>query len=181
MKWFYFFCCLIKSCFNKTKAKKRKHSEEEDDDDSDEWVDVSSEEETKNDDENVESQVPKLTLAQKEKKASKISSEKIFTQEDFKRIKIEQLKKKVTDKNFTKGKNKNETISIDTDEDEETIKAKRFDLLFLVLIIIKNIFLFELLLFEKNKRDGLVPLSSITHINKKKSHDKESRLETVQV
>jgi len=103
-------------------SKKRMHSEDED---SDEWIDV-SDEEAESEVPIEESLEPKLTLAQKEKKASKASTEKIFTQEDFKRIKIEQLKKKVTDKNFIKGKNKKETISIDTDENEEEEKAKRF-------------------------------------------------------
>ncbi len=113
----------------KPKSKKRKHSEddEEDDDDESEWVNISDQD---GDDANKEeTTVSKLTLEEKEQKASKISTEKIFTQEDFKKIKIEQLKKKITDKNFTKGKNKNQqqTVQIDTDSgsDNEAKQAKR--------------------------------------------------------
>ncbi len=89
---------------------------------------MSSDEE--NAQENVENdQVNQMTLEEKEEKATKISTEKILTQEDFKKIRLEQLKKKVTDKNFAKsgGAKKRKVISIDDDEeeDEENAKAKR--------------------------------------------------------
>jgi hypothetical protein len=48
---------------------------------------------------------------------------RIFTQEDFKRIRLEQLKKKVIDKNFAKSKRKN--IEIDTDSEKED-ELKRY-------------------------------------------------------
>ena len=105
-----------------TSKKRKKHSEDEDDEE--EWIDVSSEEDR---DDEAEKETPVetlLTLKEKEEKAAKISTEKILTQEDFKRIHVEQLKKKITDKNFVKGNKK--TISIETDdEDEENAKAKR--------------------------------------------------------
>jgi len=103
--------------------KRKKHSE--DDEDEEEWVDVSSEENS--DDEANETEKPGdalMTLKEKEEKAAQISTEKILTQDDFKRIRIEQLKKKVTDKNFTKGGKK--TISIGTDDEEEESQAKRY-------------------------------------------------------
>lgn len=108
---------------NKPKTKKRKHSEDEDEED--EWVDVSDDDINPEDLKTEDNAVSKMTLEEKEKKASQVSSDRIFTQEDFKKIRIEQLKKKVTDKNFTKGKNK-KNVSIDTDSEDEEALAKRF-------------------------------------------------------
>ena len=105
-----------------TSKKRKKHSEDEDDEE--EWIDVSSEEDRDDESEKETPVETLLTLKEKEEKAAKISTEKILTQEDFKRIHVEQLKKKITDKNFVKGNKK--TISIETDdEDEENAKAKR--------------------------------------------------------
>lgn len=102
------------------KSRKRKHSEVDEDSDEEEWVKVSDEEEQLKDETST-----KLTLEEKEKLASKISSERIFTQEDFKRIRVEQLKKKLSDKNFVKNKDK-KTISVDTDSEEEKAMKKYF-------------------------------------------------------
>jgi len=93
-----------------------------------------------------------MTLEEKEQRAAKISTEKIFTQDDFKRIRLEQLRKKIDDKNFDKTKNK-KTITIEDLEDEENENIKA--------------------------ADGLVPLSSITYVNSKKRLDKEGRLAMV--
>ena len=113
--------------------KRKKHSEDDEDEDEEAWIDVSSEEENNDEAENSENekqQAPEdtiLTLKEKEEKASKISNERILTQEDFKKIRIEQLKKKITDKNFSKSGNQKKTISIDTDnEEDEDSKAKRY-------------------------------------------------------
>jgi protein SDA1 len=145
----------------KSSSKKRKHSEEEDEEDSDEddgWIKVSSDEEavdaeTESDVKGVDTS--KMTLEEKEKRAMDLSSQKIFTQEDFKRIRMEQMKKKLSDKGFVKDKKKKKmriNLDSDGDEDEES----------------------------RMKSDGLVPLTSITHINAKKKHDKESRVLRVQ-
>lgn len=113
----------------RNKSKKRKHSdvdEDDDDDDEGEWVDVSADEGEEGDE--TAAKTSKLTLAEKEQLASKVSTERIFTQEDFKRIRIEQLKKKISDKNFNKaGKEKgSKTITIDSDASEdEDKKLKR--------------------------------------------------------
>lgn len=115
-----------KSESDKRKNKKRKHSEDEeeeedDDDDSDGgWINVSDDEQAAEGDD-ADKPEDKLTLEEKEQLASKVSTEKIFTQEDFRRIRQAQLKKKLTDKNFLKNsKDKKKTISIDTDSEEET-------------------------------------------------------------
>ena len=132
----------------KKNKKKRKHSEDEEDDEDDEWVDVSDDEAPGE----VVAEPDKLTLEEKQSLASKISTEKIFTQEDFKKIKLEQMKKKVSDKGFNKNKNKNITVDEDNSEEE-----------------------------EKAERDGLVPLTSITYVNARRHRDKESRLESIKV
>lgn len=72
-----------------------------------------------------EAATSKLTLAEKEELASKISTERIFTQEDFKRIRLEQMKKKLSDKNFAKNKDKSKNIEIESDEENEDMKSKR--------------------------------------------------------
>jgi protein SDA1 len=117
---------------NKTKtvtSKKRKRSDDDDDEDEDEeegWCDVSSGEEGEgNENEDDESKPSKLTLEEKVKKAADVSSQRIFTQEEFKKIRAEQLKKKVTSNGFVKGKeNKKKMLKIDTDSDsyEENVK-----------------------------------------------------------
>ena len=139
--------------------KKRKHSEDEDEEESDEedWHDVSSDDdeggEVAEGEEKAE-KASKMTLEEKEKKASEASTQRIFTQEEFKKIRLEQMKKKISDKGFVKGKeNKKKMLKIDTDSDSDE---------------------------ENAKRDGLVPLTAITHINAKKKHDKESRLARVE-
>jgi protein SDA1 len=116
---------------SRRKSRKRKHSDDEDEDE-EEWVDVSEEEEEQLDDdaaadeaqEGGEKSTPKLTLEEKEHMASKISTERIFTQDEFKRIRIEQMKKKISDKNFVKNKDKNKVISIETDSEEENQSKK---------------------------------------------------------
>lgn len=106
------------------KPKKRKHSEDDEEESSEgEWVDVSSDGE---DQENSEQDQTKLmSLAEKEERAQKISTERILTQEEFKKIKIEQLKKKLTDKNFDK-KSKNKTLKIDSDVEENEERLKKY-------------------------------------------------------
>jgi protein SDA1 len=165
------------------KTKKRKLSdddEDEDDEDSEgEWVDVSSgeddEEELDNkEEENIETK--KLTLQEKEDFAMKVSTEKILTQEEFRKIRLEQLKKKVTDKGYLKGAKKRKVLNIDTDsEDDEENKAKRFVLIEISKICNLNYYVL------KFSSDGLVPLSKITSINKKTKEDKEARLARVMV
>ncbi|RNA26571.1 SDA1 -like protein [Brachionus plicatilis] len=132
------------------KPKKRKHSEDEEEENSEgEWVDVSSDGE---DEDNSEQDQNKLmSLVEKEEKAQKVSTERILTQEEFKKIRIEQMKKKLTDRNFDKN-SKNKKIKIDSDIEEDN---------------------------ERFKNNGLVPLSSITYINKKRAHDKETRMAKV--
>ena len=59
----------------------------------------------------------------------KISSEKIFTQEDFQKIRAEQIRKKMSDKNFVKAKDKGKLKNIEINSDsetEETAAAKRY-------------------------------------------------------
>lgn len=117
------------------KSKKRKHSEDEDDED--EWVNV-SDEDGEAGEENPE--LAKLTIEEKRAKAMKISSEKIFTQEDFQKIRAEQIRKKMSDKNFVKSKDKGKlkNIEINSDSDnEETAAAKRFLLNLLKITMIK--------------------------------------------
>jgi protein SDA1 len=90
----------------------------EDEDSDDEWNDVShsSDEEVLDDNEEKKEEDP---VVEKEKisKAIETSTERIFTQEDFKKIQQEQLRKKVqlTSKDAAKRK----AISIDEDSDEE--------------------------------------------------------------
>ncbi len=137
-----------------SKKRKRSDDDEDEEENDEEWIDVSSGDEEIPDNEEDPSK-PKLTLEEKEKRAIDVSSKRIFTQEDFKKIRLEQMKKKITDKGFVKGKeNKKKMLKIDTDSDSDQ---------------------------ENFKRDGLVPLTSITHINAKKKHDKESRLARIQV
>jgi hypothetical protein len=83
-----------------------------------------------------------LTLEEKEAKASKISTEKIFSQEDFKKIRLEQLKKKISDKNFVKNKSKMLKIDLDEDENSDEEANKRF--VFSIYILIKFFFLFNI-------------------------------------
>ena len=118
------------------KAKKRKYESEDEsdeDDDGGEWVDVSDED----DDEEAlaaaatggeDPATQLMTLEEKEAKAIKISTEKILTQDDFKKIRLEQLKKRITDKNFVKNPlKKRKTINIDeSDGSDDESKAKRF-------------------------------------------------------
>lgn len=109
------------------KPKKRKHSEDDEDDSSDgEWVDISSDgEDNQNGEVNSEQDATKfMTLAEKEERAQKISTERILTQEEFKKIRIEQMKKKLTDKNFDKKSNK-KTIKIDSDFEENDERLKK--------------------------------------------------------
>ncbi len=105
------------------RGKKRKHSEDDDSDEGD-WIDVSDEE----GDVGVENpELAKLTLEEKRQKAIEISTEKIFTQEDFEKIKAEQIRKKLTDKNFVKTKDKGrlKNITIDSDSESEEAKAAK--------------------------------------------------------
>lgn len=132
------------------KPRKRKHSES--DEDEDEWVDVSSAEdddeegdegEFETDDEEGEensddedeaeengedngekSADVKLTLEEKEKKASEISTQRIFTQEDFKKIRMAQMKKKLTDKGFLKGKEKTKAKMLKIDDSDDEVTAR---------------------------------------------------------
>lgn len=134
------------------RGKKRKHSECDSDSDSEDWVNVSGDEDDAGE-ENPE--LEKLTLEEKRQKAIQISSEKIFTQEDFKKIRQEQIRKKLSDKNFVKSKDKGKmkNFVIDSDSDNEETKAA--------------------------KRDNLITMSAITSINKKKKQDKKERMETI--
>jgi len=93
----------------------------------------------------------KLTLEEKAKLAMKNSSERILTQEDFKKIRLEQLKKKLTDKGYVKGENKN--ISIDNDEELDMDENE-----------------------ARLKQDGLIGMRSITSLNKKSKEDKAARV-----
>ncbi len=122
-------------------------SDDEDDDSDEEWVDLehSSDEAEQGTDENKES---KLSETDREAKALMVSTQRILTQDDFKRIQQEQLRKKIEDTS-KKSSQKRKTVDIEDSEDEEA------------------------------KRDGLLPLSSITYVNKKRKHDKESRLATI--
>jgi protein SDA1 len=127
--------------------------DDDDDDNDDEWVDLKhtsdEEEESTGDDENKDTDGAKqLNETDKNAKAILASTQCIFTQDDFKRIQQEQLRRKVEDKT-KKSADKRKTVDIDDSDDEDA------------------------------KRDGLLPLSSITHVNKKRKHDKESRLATV--
>ena len=74
----------------------------------------------------IEQELEKL-LEEKRQKAIEISTEKIFTQEDFEKIKAEQIRKKLTDKNFVKTKDKGrlKNIAIDSDSESEEAKAAK--------------------------------------------------------
>lgn len=101
---------------------------EDDEEDSDEegWVDVSqSEDEAEKNEANGDDK-PKLDEKDKVQKALEISTQRILTQEDFKRINREQIRKKVEDTNSA-SKRKNVEISESEDED-----AKKF--------VFKNLF-----------------------------------------
>lgn len=108
----------------KGRGKKRKHSEEDDDDSDGEWIDV-SDEEGKAGEENPE--LAKLTLEEKRRMATEISTQKIFTQEDFQRIRAEEQRKKLTDKNYTRTKDQGriKNITIDSDSESEEAKAAK--------------------------------------------------------
>jgi protein SDA1 len=113
------------------RPQKRKHSEDEEEDSDGEWVDVSDEEGDEKEVGEENPELAKLTLEEKRQRAIEISSEKIFSQEDFKRIRQEQIRKKMSDKNFVKAKDKgkisNKNIEINSDsDDEETKAAKRW-------------------------------------------------------
>lgn len=104
-------------------CKKRKHCKDDDD-----WINVTDDEEEDIANGQFKSvqNTSKLTIAEKENLASRVSSEQIFTQDDFKRIKQEQLKKKLSDKTFLKNK-KQKLISIDSDNSEnENQKTYRY-------------------------------------------------------
>jgi protein SDA1 len=108
-------------------SKKRKRSNEDDEESEEEdWVDVSSGDEELPEGEEEGTSKPKLTLEEKERKAADVSSQRIFTQEDFKKIRLEQMKKKITDKGFIKGKeNRKKMLKIDTDSDSDQDNFKR--------------------------------------------------------
>jgi len=77
---------------NEKKGKKRKledSDDEEEESDEDEWIDIDNTE-----DANISSD--KLTLEEKAAKAAEVTSARILTDEDFKKIKAAQLKKHVT-------------------------------------------------------------------------------------
>jgi protein SDA1 len=119
------------SAKNKSKKRKRSDDDEDDEESESEWVDVSSSEEENGDIENGEEEdleTNKLTLKEKEDFAMKVSTEKILTQEEFRKIRMEQMKKKITDKGYLKGAKKRKVLNIDTEsEDDEESKAKRFE------------------------------------------------------
>ncbi len=127
------------------RSKKRKHSEDEDDDSDGEWIDVSDSDDDEKAAGEENPELAKLTLEEKRQKAIQISSEKIFSQEDFKKIRQEQIRKKMSDKNFLKSKDKGQkNIEIDSedDDDEETKAAKRLS----ILSYFKVIFFFRIFL-----------------------------------
>ena len=94
-------------------ARKRKRQDSEDSDESD-WEDVyhSSDE----DDEDPEEE--KTSLEDRQAKATEITSTRILTDEDFKRIEAAQLRKQV--QGFSKSKNKKRKL----DEDNPLISSK---------------------------------------------------------
>jgi len=122
--------------------------EEEDGEDNESWKDVvhSSDEEkvVESGDATVVEAVDEKVLVDK---AVEASSQRIFTQDEFKKIQQEQLRKKIS--LTSKDSLKRKTMTVDESEDDEA------------------------------ERNGIIPYSNITYVNKKRRHDKEARVATV--
>ena len=136
------------------KGKKRKRTESEEDESDDDWENVlhsSDDDDEEEDDEeamNGEGTKKKpeyLTLEEKKQKAAEVTSSRLLTDADFKRIDAAQMKKQV--QGFRKGGKKRKVETYDVDE--TTLATCR--------------------------REELVDLANIEMIHKKRKHDKESR------
>ena len=141
------------------KGRKRKRNDSEQSSDSG-WSDVvhSSDDEEEDQeagalDENGEQIASKktdyLSIEEKAKKATEVTSSRLLTDADFKRIDAAQLKKQV--QGFRKGGKRQKIDRCEVDESA----------------------------IATCRRDELVDLASIEMIHKKRKHDKDSRLATV--
>ena len=137
------------------KGRKRKRNDSDASSDSG-WSDVehsSDDEETGALDDNGEEIAPKktdyLSLEEKAKKAADVTSSRLLTDADFKRIDAAQLKKQV--QGFRKGGKRQKIERYEVDESA----------------------------IATSRRDELVDLANIEMIHKKRKHDKDSRLATV--
>lgn len=129
----------------KSRKRKRLDSEYSSEESGSDWEDVyhSSDNEEANEEENATS------LEERKAKAIEVTSTRILTDADFKRIDAAQLRKQV--QGFSRGKNKKRRL----DEDNPLMSDQR------------------------QGREELVDLANIEMIHKKRKHDKESRLATV--
>ena len=101
---------------NNAKKRKRQDSEESGSD----WEDVyHSSDEGDDDDEEEDPEEEKTSLEDRKAKATEITSTRILTDEDFKRIEAAQLRKQV--QGFSKSKNKKRKL----DEDNPLISSKK--------------------------------------------------------
>jgi len=140
-----------------SKGRKRKRADSDEDDESD-WEDVyhSSDDENEADDDAEDeldedgnkvskNKTEQLSLEEKAQKAADVTSSRILTDADFRKIDAAQLKKQV--QGFRKGGKKRK---LDTVEIDESVTATC-------------------------RREELVVLANIEMIHKKRRHDKEAR------
>ncbi|CAF0956176.1 unnamed protein product [Adineta steineri] len=138
------------------------HSEDDDDDDEDE-EEEDAEDKDNDEQENKDKVEVPMTEEERRERAMQISSERILTQEDFEQLKALEIKKRVQDRrrnrleqpSLPNGK-KRKTISVDTDSDSDAENKTKSE-----------------------QNSGLISLKDIERVNKKRAHDKESRLATV--
>jgi len=129
---------------NSKKRKRQDTSGSESGSDDDEWHDV-----VHSDDEGQDEPQDTTSLEERKAKAMEVTSNRILTDADFKRIEAAQLRKQV--QGFSKSRNKRRRL----DEDKPAVVN------------------------SAKPRDELVDLANIEMIHKKRKHDKESRLATV--
>lgn len=121
-----------------------------------------------------------MTEEERREKAISISSQRILTQKDFEQLKILEMKKRVQDRRknrleeSTTNNKKRKTISIDSDSDDDQTKTQS-EQKFVSSPL--NFLIHSMKFFSL----GLISLKDIERVQKKRAHDKESRLETVLV
>jgi len=118
-------------------------SEDEDDDGEEGWIDVAH----SSDEEEIKEEITPEEMENKIKQSQEISSSRIFTQEDFRRLNDMKLAKQAgikTDKKPSKASRK---------------RKRQAD--------------------EAQDREGLPGLDAIENVNKKRAHDRDSRLSTI--
>jgi hypothetical protein len=121
-----------------------------------------------------------LTEEERRDRAISISSQRILTQREFEQLKVLETKKRIQDRRRNRleepvsSSKKRKTISIDTDSDDENNETKSDQ----KFVMKYKEFIFILLSIFSS---GLISLKDIERVQKKRAHDKESRLETVLV